>query len=352
MFMKKNLGVLVAVILSLTLFLAACGEKSQESVVAKLDEKLEALDGYKAKAEMKMSTGQEKQKYDIDIWYKQKDFYRVSLANDQDEKESQIILKNEEGVFVLTPALSKSFKFQTDWPDNSSQPYLYASLVADVKQDDEAEFEQTDTHYIFRTKTNYQSNNNLPYQEIYFNKKDYTPELVKVLDKDKKALVEVQFSEFDMSPTFEEADFNVDENLGKEEGKEEEEDGDSETDAEVSGEGEDADSFTVVFPLEMVGAELTEKKEVEVDDGQRVIMTFTGDKDFTLIQEQLTAIPTSSLPEEVHGDIVNLGFTIGALSENTIEWSYEGSDFYLASEELTKEELIEVAQSVQGKEAK
>src|SRR5690625_1901170 len=103
MFMKKNLGVLVAVILTLTLFLAACGEKSQESVVAKLDEKLEALDGYKAKAEMKMSTGQEKQKYDIDIWYKQKDFYRVSLANDQDEKGSQIILKNEEGGCDVEP---------------------------------------------------------------------------------------------------------------------------------------------------------------------------------------------------------------------------------------------------------
>src|SRR5690625_7209936 len=176
----------------------------------------------KTKAEMKMSTGQEEQKYEIDIWYKQKDFYRVSLANDQDEKESQIILKNEDGVFVLTPALSKSFKFQTDWPDNSSQPYLYASLVTDVKQDDEADLEQTDTHYIFRTKTNYQSKNNLPYQEIYFNKKDYTPELVKVLDKDKKALVEVQFSEFDVAPTFEKADFNVDENLGKEEGNEEE----------------------------------------------------------------------------------------------------------------------------------
>jgi len=351
MFMKKKRGVLVAVILSLTLFLAACGEKSKESVVAKLDEKVEAMDGYKAKAEMKMSTGQEEQKYEIDIWYKQKDFYRVSLANDQDEKESQIILKNEDGVFVLTPALSKSFKFQTDWPDNSSQPYLYASLVTDVKQDDEADFEQTDTHYIFRTKTNYQSNNNLPYQEIYFNKKDYTPELVKVLDKDKKALVEVQFSEFDVAPTFEKADFNVDENLGKEEGNEEEAK-DSETETEVSGEGEDTDSFTVVFPLEMVGSELTEKKEVEVDGGQRVIMTFTGDKDFTLIQEQLTAIPTSSLPKEVHGDIVNLGFTIGALSENTIEWSYEGMDFYLASKELTKEELIEVAQSVQGKEAK
>src|SRR5690625_5129680 len=115
--MKNNRRVRDAVILSLTLFLAACGEKSKESVVAKLDEKVEAMDGYKAKAEMKMSTGQEEQKYEIDIWYKQKDFYRVSLANDQDEKESQIIIKDEDGVFVLTPALSKSFKFQTDWPD-------------------------------------------------------------------------------------------------------------------------------------------------------------------------------------------------------------------------------------------
>ena len=29
--------------------------------------------------------------------------------------QSQIILRNEEGVFVLTPALNKSFRFQSDW---------------------------------------------------------------------------------------------------------------------------------------------------------------------------------------------------------------------------------------------
>src|SRR5690625_5969794 len=53
-----------------------------------------------------------------------KDLYRVALTNPEDEKGSQVILKNEDGVFVLTPALDKSFKFQTDWPENSSQPYL------------------------------------------------------------------------------------------------------------------------------------------------------------------------------------------------------------------------------------
>src|SRR5699024_3232046 len=98
-------------------------------------------------------------------------------ANDEDEKSSQIILKNKDGVFVLTPSLNKSFKFQSEWPDNSSQPYLYQSLINDIIKDSEATFEVTDAHYIFYIKTNYQSNNNLPFQEIYLDKKSYTPVL-------------------------------------------------------------------------------------------------------------------------------------------------------------------------------
>ena len=38
--------------------------------------------------------------------------------------QSQIILRNEEGVFVLTPALNKSFRFQSDWPQNSSRLFI------------------------------------------------------------------------------------------------------------------------------------------------------------------------------------------------------------------------------------
>src|SRR5690625_4737891 len=124
MSMKKNIGILITVALGLVLLLAACGEKSQEDVVAKLEDKLEEMDGYKAKAEMKMNTGQDDQEYQLDVWHKKKDLYRVALTNPEDEKGSQVILKNEDGVFVLTPALDKSFKFQTDWPENSSQPYL------------------------------------------------------------------------------------------------------------------------------------------------------------------------------------------------------------------------------------
>lgn len=59
----------------------------------KMDKQLEKMEGYKTKAEMKMNTGQEEQVYQIDVWHKKKDFYRVALSNDMDENKDQIILK-------------------------------------------------------------------------------------------------------------------------------------------------------------------------------------------------------------------------------------------------------------------
>lgn len=322
------------------LVVSACGGKSQESVVKKISEKLEDVNGYKVEAQMTMKTGQEERNYEIDIWYKrgENDFYRVGLQN-AEEDSGQVILKNEEGVFVLNPALNKSFKFQTDWPNNSSQPYLYQSLVHDVLNDKEAEFSADDDHYIFFTKTNYQNNTNLPYQEVYFDKKNYIPTAVKIMDKDKNPLVVVEFKSMDINPVFQDNDFKQESILqgGKSE----------ESVAKMM------DDLAVMYPTETLGAELVEKEEVELEDGKRVIMTFKGEKNFSLIQEKMTAVPTTAgFVEEVNGDIVNLGYTIGAITNNGIEWSYNGTDFFLASEDMTIEELIEVAVSVQGQEVK
>ena len=345
--MKKTYSYRVAFILALLiLLLAACGEKSQEDVISKLEENKEEMTGYKAKAEMSMNTGQEEQKFNIEIWYKQDDFYRVSLENSMDEKESQVILKNEDGVFVLTPALDKSFKFQTEWPENSSQPYLYQSLINDVLKDTEAVFESNENHYLFKTKTNYQSNNNLPSQEVYFDKDTYTPVMVNVLDKDQNALVGVKFSSFEINPTFNEDDFSMEKNMTNGDTA------DEETTAQVEEDSETKEDLTVLYPLYTAGAEIAEKKEVELENGSRVILTFEGDKNFTLVEERNHTAPTLSSPQEVRGEILNLGNTIAALSENTIQWNHNGTDFTLASEELTREEMIEVAQSVQGQTAK
>ncbi|WP_077324386.1 LolA family protein [Virgibacillus siamensis] len=338
--MKKQIVIRMMIALGFVLLLAACGEKSQEEVLDKLESKLEEMNGYKAKAEMKMNTGQEGQTYKIDVWHKKKDFYRVALKNAKDDKGSQIILKNEEGVFVLSPALNKSFKFQKEWPENGSQPYLFQSLVNDVAKDKDATFKAGEKYYIFQTETNYQSNNNLPYQKIYFDKKTYTPVMVKVLDKDKNPLVEVAFSEFNTSPEFKKGDFEMEKNMSA-----------GASDSAVSGDGK-TDAFSVVIPFYMAGSELTKQKEIELENGKRVIMTFSGDKNFTLVEEKNDVVPTTTSPQFVNGEIVNLGHSVGALSGNAIEWTNNGVNFYLASDELTEAELIKVAKSVKRKEVK
>lgn len=336
----KRKYVFAVLLLACVTMIAGCGSKSQESVQKKIIDTLQKLDGYKVEAEMTMKTGQDERSYDVHVWYKrgEEDFYRVGLESDN-EVNGQVILKNDEGVFVLTPALNKSFKFQTDWPENSSQPYLFQSLVDDVIADKDAVFTASDTHYVFETKTNYHYQTNLPVQEVYFDKKTYTPTHVRMMDEDRNVLVEVTFAEMSLNPTFGENDFDRKTILES-----------ATTDVTAL---ESSDAFDIKYPLDTKGAELTEQEKVTLEDGERVIMTFKGERNFTLVQERETSIPTSTTDvEQLHGDLVDLGFSIGALTNDTIEWNDNGTHFYLASEDMTIDELLEVATSIYGKEVK
>ncbi|WP_181350153.1 outer membrane lipoprotein carrier protein LolA [Thalassobacillus sp. CUG 92003] len=334
--MKLRYSILIFASL-LLVFLAACGEKSKEDVVKNLEEQAEKMDGYKTNAKMTMKTGEDEQSYNIAVWHKKKDYYKVELNSNEDKKGSQIILKNTDGVFVLTPALNKSFKFQSAWPDNTSQPYLYASLINDIIKDSESEFQADDDYYVFKTKTNYQNNKSLPFQEIYFDKKSYEPVMVKVFDQDMQSLVEVQFADFSKDPTFNKEDFNVEKNMAS-----------VESDVPVASMSE-PEELAVVYPEETLGSELLEQEEVDVDSGKRVIMTYGGDKTYTIVQETATTSPVSGNQTiNVEGEPVELGYTIGALDGDTLEWNHNGATFYLASKDLTKEEMIDVASSVQS----
>src|SRR5690625_2220060 len=273
-------------LLVLMFALSACGGKSQESVSKKIEKQLTNLEGYKAEVEMTMNTGKTERKYDIDIWYQkneEEDFYRVDLQNEADDHH-QTILKNEEGVFVLTPVLNKSFKFQADWPEKNGQPYLYQSLIQDITDDQDLVFSTHDDYYKYKTKTNYMNNKHLPYQHIFVNKKTYLPMYVQVLGEDEEPLIEVKFKEININPTLSEADFNREAILGTQ-------NGDSDVDTDDSKETIASDlpmhQPELLLPVVTKGAELVETEEVEADEGSRIIMTFKGERNFTLIQEQV-----------------------------------------------------------------
>lgn len=331
--MKKRLLLLLAGLMVI-FALAACGTKSQESVVKELDGTLSELKSYKAKAKMTLQMGTEPQVYEVEIWHKDPSFYRVNLKNAQKD-QSQMILRNEEGVFVLTPALNKSFRFQSDWPKNSSQAYLYESLIMDILEDKEAKFSATKDHYVFETKTRYQNNKMLPIQEIKLKKKNLSPVSVKVMDPDRNSLVTVEFSEVKFDASFDKDAFDMKKNMTG-----------AQLEVPVMADMNDKE-FTVKYPMaEIPGVTLVDEKEIVTNDGKRVVLTYGGEKAYTLIQEKADAMPAMSSAINVTGQPVDLGFTIGAMTETSISWTHMGVDYMIASTDLTPEELEMVAESV------
>ncbi len=338
--MQKKVGLFLLALLVI-LALAGCGAKSQGDVVKALDAKMDEITGYKANAKMTLQTGSEEQVYEVEIWHQTPHYYRVNLKNTVKD-QSQMILRNDEGVFVLTPALNKSFRFQSEWPQNSSQAYLYESLVKDILDDSEATFKATDNHYVFETKTNYKNSKAIPLQEITLKKSDLTPVMVKVMDADRNSLLQVEFSSIELNASFDDNAFDMNKNmLGAQVGV-----------PTMAGQEGNA-PFEVLYPFEMPdGVELIGDKELETENGKRVVITYGGNgKSFTLIQEsaRVAEVTTTSM---MSGEPVDLGFTVGALSKKSLSWSHNGVDFMLASSDLTQEELIMVAKSVQGQSTK
>ncbi|WP_342043544.1 LolA family protein [Bacillus sp. OTU2372] len=322
--------------------LAACGSKSQDDVVKELTGKQSDLTSYKVNAKMTLKMGSDSQVYNVEIWHKDPTFYRVNLKN-AEKDQSQMILRNKEGVFVLTPALNKSFRFQSDWPQNSSQAYLYESLIKDIVADKEAKFSSTKDYYIFETKTRYQNNSMLPYQEIKLNKSDLSPAVVKVMDPDRNPLVTVEFSKVKFNADFDKDDFDMKKNMTR-----------AQLNLPAMANGKNKDqSFTIKYPtFELTGTKLLEEKTVKIEDGKRVVLTYDGKKSYTLVQEKVSTKVASANPTLMEGDIVDLGATIGALSDHSLSWSQGGVDYMIASKNLTRDEMVEIAKSVQGDSVK
>ena len=103
-----------------------------------------------------------------------------------------------------------------------------------------------------------------------------------------------------------------------------------------------------LFLKDELKCELIEEKEVATDTGKRVILTYDGEKSFTIVQEKTTVVPTMTVSTSLKGELVDLGFTVAAMTEQSIRWTNNGVDYMLASNDLTPSEMVMVAQSVQG----
>mgnify|MGYP007070298310 FL=1 len=95
------------------------------------------------------------------------------------------------------------------------------------------------------------------------------------------------------------------------------------------------------------GTKLVDEEKVKKDLGERVIMTYDGEKSFLLVEETLdvfkefTIIPSS-------GEPFQLMDTIGVMTDNSLSWSSGNMEYYLVSDEMSQQELVDIAQSIVG----
>ena len=321
--MKKIivLGILVCLIFT------GCGKYDQNDIINSLDKTISEK-SYNLEGDLEIVNNDEVYNYDIKVSYKKPDNYKVNLSNKSNSHE-QIILKNSEGIFVVTPALNKSFKFQSDWPYNNSQIYLLQSLINDIKSDEKREFKEFEKGYIFRTNVNYPNNRKLVKQDIKLNKNLKFKEVI-VKDENNTPLMTMKFNNIDYSPNFKKNYFDLDTVMDKNKVSEKE-----------TMKLEDS-----IYPLVLPsGTKLSNEEKVSKTGGERVILTFEGEKPFLLVEEtanvfdEFTIVPTN-------GEPFILQDSVGVLGENSLNWTSGGIEYYMVSDVLNQNEMIEIASSI------
>lgn len=305
------------------MLLFGCSNTDSSKVVSEFKKAIDT-NKYEMIGQMDIVSNEELYHYDVSVDYMKGDYYKVSLIN-KDNKHEQIILKNEEGVYVITPELNKSYKFQSEWPYNSSQVYLLASLLKDLEDDSNVILEDREDGYMLTSSVNYPNNSSLVSQKILFDS-EYLPKQVEVYNKEGIVNITFKISKIDFKPKFEKDTFDIKGSV-------------SEECCSVS------KIDTVVYPMYLPQGTLFKNEEtIKTEESERVILTFGGDKSFILIEE------ASKAPEEFEvtttsGELVFYENVLGNLTGTTLNWTQDGKDYYIISENLTNEELLKVASS-------
>ena len=374
-------------IIILCMFLGLCGCGKSDNVVKKFQNKIEKTDNYILKGNMSIVSNEDTFTYKVEASKSKEGYYKVSLIN-QTNNHEQVILKNKDGVYVVTPDLNKSFKFQSDWPNNGSQSYLIDVLLNDVINDDKVHVEKD---YI-QCKVNYPNNNTLYSEKIYLDK-DYGVKKVEVLDQDGNVKITLNVNSINYKAKFNDEYFSLESLISEDEVKDEQDNIDKknttttkknngETTTTTTTKVGDATNTTttttttkvqseenndikednnnineentsnilkdIIYPLYVPqNTHLSTEDTISTDNGNRAILTFSGDSPFVLIEEvsrrfdELEIIP-------VNGDPLIMSDCIAALSNNSLYWTSNGIDYYLSSNSLDGRELMTIAEGLTG----
>ncbi len=276
-------------------------------------------------------------------------------------------------VYVVTPSLNKSFKFQSDWPYNNSQIYLLQPIVRDIKNDKELLFEDNKDEYILTAKVKYDNDKKLVSQKIYLDK-NLNLKKVEVLDKKNNVKMRMTVLDYSLKENFDDNYFKFNEsyedkidesqsnnqqvkNNNQNKTNSQQEDGNNQDASNNKTEQKNSEPNNqeqsqskiedIVYPMYLpLNTYLSSQDKVSTESGERVIMTFSGEKPFLLVQETAKMNNTTDF---VNGDPYLIQDTIGAVTDYSVSWIDNGVEYNVMSDTMKIDELISVAESITTK---
>ena len=323
--MKKNVGIIIGiVVVIIALFIAF----KPANVEKKLDDVYNKLEKYEITGEMEIASGEDFKNYNITVGYQLVDgieYFKVVMY-DKSINQQQEILRNTDGVFVITPNLNQVFKFEGDWPNNSPKPYLLQNIKDVLNQ--EYTMQKKEQTYILNSIATYSSVPNLVRQEIVFDK-GMKPLSLIGYTADDVTVLKITFNKVDFEPIFDKDYFATpNKNL------------------EASVVSTQLEYSLPWYPMQTFDSILTSENIMVVNDGKQHVLEFSGDKNFTIVQKEMARNENLEV-QSVSGTFVNELNLVGYYRENCLTVMSEQIEISVYSNELGMDEMLQVVQSLQ-----
>lgn len=326
------------------LILTGCGKKDEKTVLKEFQNKVNGSNSYYLAGNMELVNNEDVYTYKIAVSYEKDDHYKIELVNAVNDHK-QVILRNDEGVYIVTPSLNKSFKFQSDWPYNNSQVYLLKPLLDDILSDENRTFTKDGDNYKIVVAANYPNNEKLVKQEILLDKSANIKKVM-VMDTNGTAQITMKFNKIDLSSKFNDNYFDLKEIIDV---KEDNNENNTSTEKDKNKTTETKQTSTiedVIYPMYLpVNTYLSNKEKVNKDNGERLILTFDGDNPFMLIEETIS-YEKDHLIVPTYGELELMAGAVAVVNDNSVNWIDNNIEYYVISDKLSKGELLDIARSI------
>jgi len=328
--MKKIFKFILLLLLFVNI-ITLCSCKKEKNMEKSFPEIVANLKSYKLTGKLESNFPSGTKECEVVAYYKKPNLFRVELKN-SGTNEPQIMIKNNDGIFVLLPTVNKIFKINSSWPNNSSYPYILQSISKDIIGDELLVKTKDNKTTTLEFKAKVFDNVVATKQKVIFDNETALPKEILVYDNSDALITRFVVNEIEIDKDIEKELFQVNNTMIEE--------------RHVYISSPIAFDRVVTYPTYFpTGASMLSENTVGTSTNKKVIMKYGGENPFTIIESYIMGTEDTKT-EYLDGVIYTMGGAICIVSNNTIKFYDNGMEYILASASLDYPTLIQMGESL------